>query len=256
MHVCAPVVHDVTPEAQVLGLPVQDCPAVQATHAPEPSHTWLVPQTEPAERLPKSVQTEAPVAQLVMPVLHGVGLVVQLALAVHAPQVPAPSQTMLVPQLAPAVLLPPSVQVCVPVEQLVMPFLQGFVFVVHDWPALHAAQVPTLLQTMPTPQLVPGVLLVPSLHVVTLPEEQVVVPFLHGLLLPVQVWFAMQAPQKPLPSHSWPPVQVAVGGLFMPSMHTEAPVVHEVTPLRQTDGLFVHAIPAVHGTQVPVPLQT
>ena len=41
-----------------------------------------------------------------------------------------------------------------------------------------------------------------------------------------------------------------------PSTQTDWPVVQDVTPFRQTDGLPVQAIPAVHGTQVPVPLQT
>jgi hypothetical protein len=60
-HVCAPVAHDVTPLEQRFGLPVHDEPAVQATHAPLPSQTWLVPQAVPADRLPKSRQTDAPV---------------------------------------------------------------------------------------------------------------------------------------------------------------------------------------------------
>jgi hypothetical protein len=34
------------------------------------------------------------------------------------------------------------------------------------------------------------------------------------------------------------------------------PVTHDVTPFRQTDGLVVHAVPAVHDTQMPVPLHT
>jgi hypothetical protein len=65
-----------------------------------------------------------------------------------------------------------------------------------------------------------------------------------------------QAPQNPLPSHSWPPVQGVVDDLGVPSMQVEAPVRHEVTPLRQIDGLVVQAWPAVHDTQVPLPLQT
>jgi len=67
---------------------------------------------------------------------------------------------------------------------------------------------------------------------------------------------ATQAPQKPLPSQFGPPGQVADGGLGAPSTHAEVPVTHDVTPSRQTDGLVVHAVPAVQGTQVPVPLHT
>jgi len=51
--------------------------------------TMLAPQPLPAERLPKSRQTCVPVAQFVMPVLHGVGLVVQFVLAVQTPHIPA-----------------------------------------------------------------------------------------------------------------------------------------------------------------------
>jgi hypothetical protein len=39
-------------------------------------------------------------------------------------------------------------------------------------------------------------------------------------------------------------------------MHVDAPVTQDVTPLRQIDGLAVHAWLAVHDTQVPVPLHT
>ena len=49
---------------------------------------------------------------------------------------------------------------------------------------------------------------------------------------------------------------MAVDGLFPPSMQSDAPVSHEVIPSRQIDGLVVQAVPAVHATQVPAPLQT
>src|SRR5215831_3717926 len=39
-------------------------------------------------------------------------------------------------------------------------------------------------------------------------------------------------------------------------MQTDAPVVQDVTPFRQIDGLVVQAVPAVQATQVPLPLQT
>lgn len=74
----APVAHEVRPSRHVLGLPVHAWPAVQLTHAPEPLHTWLVPQTVPAGLLPLSVQTGAPVMHEITPVLQPVGLAVQL----------------------------------------------------------------------------------------------------------------------------------------------------------------------------------
>jgi len=126
---------------------------------------------------------------------------------------------------------------------------------VHGWPALQAEQAPLPSHTMPTPQLVPAAVFAPSVQVVAVPL-QVVLPCLHGLGLLVQLWFATQAPQKPLPSHICPPVHVAVAGLFVPSMQVDAPVTQDVTPLRQIDGLVVHAWLAVHDTQVPVPLHT
>jgi hypothetical protein len=63
-------------------------------------------------------------------------------------------------------------------------------------------------------------------------------------------------PQNPLPSQFGPPGQVADIGLLAPSMQVDAPVVQDVMPSRQTDGFVVHAVPAVHATQVPLPLQT
>jgi hypothetical protein len=220
-----------------------------------PSQTLLVPQPVPAERLPKSWQTGAPVWQLTIPVLHTVGFVAQFAFAVHAPQAPLPSQTRLVPQLVPAALLAPSVQVWAPVAHDVIPLLHGLVLVVHGWPALQETQPPTPSQTLPTPQPVPAAVFAPSVQVVMLPL-QVVFPCLQAVGLPVQLWFAVHTPQNPLPSHIGPPGHVAVLGLFVPSTQTDAPVSHEVTPFRQTDGLVVQAVPAEHGTQVPLPLQT
>src|SRR5262245_25837368 len=161
----------------------------------------LAPQAVPADRLPKSVQTGAPVAQLTMPVLHGVGFVVQFAFAVQATQAPLLLHTMFVPQLVPAGSLASSAQVWAPVAHEVVPVLQAPGLVEHGCPLAQAAHVPLPSQTMPTPQLVPGVRLVPSAQVVPPPPGQLVVPCLHAVGLPVQVWPATQAPQNPLPSH-------------------------------------------------------
>src|SRR4051812_7489577 len=190
-----------------------------------------------------------------MPVLHGFGLVVQFVLAAHATHIPEALQTMSAPQPDPAGLLAASAQVCAPVAHDVVPALHGLGLVAHDWPAAHAKQAPFPSQTWPTPQAVPGLRLIPSPQLVTLPP-QLVVPCLQAVGLPVQLWPATHAPQKPLPSHSWPFVHVAVASFGAPSIQTEAPVVQAVTPLRQTDGLAVHAVPAVHDTQTPLPLQT
>jgi len=166
MQVCAPVAHDVTPSEQGFGLPVHACPAVQATQAPLPSQTWLVPQVDPAERLPKSRHTAAPVWQLVIPVLQGVGFEVQFAFAVQATQVPLPLQTMLVPQPVPPALFASSAQVWAPVAHDVMPALHAFGLVAHDCPEAQATQAPLPSQTMPTPQAVPAALFAPSVQLV------------------------------------------------------------------------------------------
>src|SRR6185503_4002502 len=100
------------------------------------------PQALPGERLPKSEQTGAPVWHLMMPVLQGVGLFAQLAFAVHAPQVPLPSQTMLVPHVVPAILLAPSVHVWVPVAHDDVPLLHGLGLVAHGWLGLQVTQAP------------------------------------------------------------------------------------------------------------------
>jgi hypothetical protein len=146
-HVCAPVAHDVTPAKHAPGLPVQDCPATQAMQAPLPSHTMPLPQAVPADLLPKSRQACVPVAQLVMPVLHGVGFVAQFAFAVHAPQVPFPSHTMFVPQLVPPGLLSTSTQVWAPVVHDVVPLMQTLGLPVQACPAAHATHAPAPPQT-------------------------------------------------------------------------------------------------------------
>src|SRR5687768_4293687 len=144
------------PAKHAPGLPVHDCPATQAMQAPLPSHTMPLPQAVPADLLPKSRQICVPVAQLVTPVLHGVGFVVQFAFAAHAPQVPFPSHTMFVPQLVPPGLLLSSTQVWAPVAHDVVPFLQTVGLPVQACPAAHATQAPAPSQTWPTPQLAPA----------------------------------------------------------------------------------------------------
>jgi hypothetical protein len=186
IHVCVPVAQEVMPAKHAPGLPVQACPAVQAEHTPLPSQTMPVPHAVPADRLPKSRHTAAPVTQLMMPVLHGVGFVVQFVLAVHATQAPSASQTMFVPQLVPAGLLAPSAQVCAPVAHDVVPSLHAPGLPVQGWPDAHSTHMPVGLQTWPTPQLEPAALFAPSLQVVAVPVHDVM-PCLHapGLLVHV-----------------------------------------------------------------------
>lgn len=145
----APVEHDVTPTLQRWpGLVSHDRLAVQATQVPALLHTMFVPQDVPVVSWVLLLQTMVPVLQLVMPVKQGFGLLVQLWLGVHAPQVPLPSQTWFVPQLVPADLLVlPSTHFMAPVVHDVVPFLQTLGLVVHELPAVHATQMPLPLQT-------------------------------------------------------------------------------------------------------------
>jgi hypothetical protein len=81
----------------------------------------LVPQLTPGDLLPPSMQVMPPLEQEVSPFLHAPGLVPQAIPAVHEAQLPAPSQTMLAPQLAPGVFGVPFTHVDEPVEQDAMP---------------------------------------------------------------------------------------------------------------------------------------
>jgi len=47
--VMAPVEQELVPVLQLVGLPVHDWPAVQATHMPVPLQTMLVPQLTPGD---------------------------------------------------------------------------------------------------------------------------------------------------------------------------------------------------------------
>src|SRR5438034_1009157 len=133
-----------------------------------------------------------------MPVKQGFGFVVQAWFAVQAPQLPFPSQTRLVPQLRPPILLLPSTQVWAPVAQENVPFLQTLGLVVQEPPAVHETQVPEPLQTKFVPQLTPGALFVSSAQVWA-PLEQEVAPFLQMLGLVAQAPPAVQAMQPPEP---------------------------------------------------------
>jgi hypothetical protein len=168
----------------MLGLPVQAPPAVQETHAPAPLQTMLVPQLTPAALLPPSTQVCEPLEQEVVPVLQMLGLVVQEAPAVQETHMPVPLQTMFMPQVVPAGVLPPSMQVIAPLEHEVVPVLQAVGLPVHDWPAVHETHEPAPLQTLSVPQLTPGALLLPSLQVIA-PVEHEVVPLMQMLGLPV-----------------------------------------------------------------------
>lgn len=125
-----PATHTGRPEPQVI-VPVlqgfvgwQVMPSVHEPQVPA-LHTLFVPHEVPGETLPVSVQTMEPVEHDVVPVLHMfVGW--QVVPLVQATQLPA-LQTLLVPHDVPFVTLPLSVHTDVPLWQVVVPVLQGFV---------------------------------------------------------------------------------------------------------------------------------
>src|SRR4051812_14999402 len=157
--VWVPVMQDVVPFLHWFGLAVQEAPAVHATQVPAVLHTMLVPQGVPAAFCVLLLHTIVPVAQLVIPVKQRFGFMLQVWFAVHVPQLPLPSQTMLDPQVTPPVLLLPSTQVWVPVAQELTPFLQKVGFEAQEPPAVQATQAPAPSQTMLVPQPVPAALL-------------------------------------------------------------------------------------------------
>jgi hypothetical protein len=92
-----------------------------------------------------STQVCAPVLHAVRPCLQAVGFVVQELPAVHATQLPPLLHTMPMPQGVPGEAVAAlSTHCAVPLEQLVMPALQGLGFPVHAVPCMHEPQFPAL----------------------------------------------------------------------------------------------------------------
>jgi hypothetical protein len=179
----------------------------------------------------------------------------QEAPAVHETQVPPPSQTMFMPQLVPADLVVPSIQVMAPVEQEVVPFLQLFGLPEQVWLGVHPTQPPEPLQTMLVPQLTPGDLLVPSTHTMT-PVVQEFIPLRQGFELPVQDVPAVQETHPPAPLQTMLVPQLVPAIFGLPFAHVDMPVEHDAVPLKQTPGLPVQLCPGVHMPQNPCPSQT
>jgi hypothetical protein len=74
----APVVQEIVPFLQKVGLVVHAMPDVQETHAPALLQTRLTPQLAPGPFGSWLLQTIVPLLQLVTPVKQGSGLLVQL----------------------------------------------------------------------------------------------------------------------------------------------------------------------------------
>jgi hypothetical protein len=228
----------------LLGL--QLIPIVHATHVPPP-HTMFVPQEVPSGWLPVAPHTIVPVVHTFAPVLHGfVGW--QPVPAVQAAQVPL-LHTMLTPHDVPFGLLPDSAHVDMPVVHVVTPFLQGFVGG-QLVPGVQPEHAP-LLQTWLVPHDVPFALLPVSAHTIV-PVAHEFVPVLH-VLPGWQLVPAVQAAHVPL-LQTWLVPHDVPFALLPVSAHTDAPVTHDVVPVRH---MFVgwQLAADVHATHAPL-LQT
>ncbi|HSN91447.1 MAG TPA: hypothetical protein VLS93_09480, partial [Anaeromyxobacteraceae bacterium] len=119
---------------------------------------------------------------------------------------------------------------------------------------MQALQTPAL-QTMFVPQVVPFGLAAPSTHV-CVPVAQDVVPSWQSVSgFVVQAIPAVQETHAPALQTMFVPQLVPFGSSVVVLTHTEVPVSHEVTPVRQGSGSVAQASPAVQETQVPA-LQT
>jgi hypothetical protein len=254
-HVCEPVAQEVSWTVHEFA-GVQSTPAVQATHAPLPLQTKLVPQVVPAAfGVAVLSQVCEPVAQEKTPSTHGFGLVAQAPPAVQATHDPA-LQTWSVPQLVPfGSGVAVSTHVCVPLAHDVVPVRHGSGFVMQAAPATQPTQLPPL-QTRFEPQVVPFGSGAAALSTQTdVPVEQEVMPVRHGAGFVAQVWPAVHATQAP-PLQTWSVPQEVPLGMDVPlSTHVVEPVAQEVTPARQAVGFVPQASPAVQPVHTP-PLQT
>lgn len=257
LHTVVPVPQVVVPCRQTLGLPPHAWPAVQLPQKPAPSHTWPLPQLVPAPFGAPSTHVCVPVVQEVTPLAHAaLGLVLHDAPLTQLMQLAALLQTWLVPQLVPAALGVESRHTGAPVVQEMAPFAHAALgLVLQLCPAVQLTQLPALLQTWLLPQLVPGALALPFSQVRP-PVAQDATPVKQGLGLVLQLPPAVHATHSPAGLHTWLVPQLLPTALGAESRHTDAPVMHEVTPVRHESGLVVHGCPDVQPTHWPLGLHT
>ena len=212
-------------------------------------------QPLPSTTGPKGVQTGAPLEQVVRPWWQALAGGTQLVLATHEVQLPEGAQTRFAPHGVPASSpVPVSVQLKVPVEQVLRPWwqtLSGGQLVL----ATHALQLPEGAQTRFAPHGVPASTSSEVSVQSEAPVEQLVAP--RWQMLPGrQPTFAVQATQAPAEEQTWlvPQAVPASVGTEV-STHAEAPVAQLVAPWWQ--GLLGAQVTlAVHAAQVPLDVQT
>ncbi len=200
-------------------------PAVQAPHVPL-SQTLFVPHDVPLATFPVSPQTEVPVTQEVVPVLHAL-LGWQLTPAVQEPQVPL-SHTLFVPQVVPLERFCPVSEQVIAGEQTVMPAWQAL-DAVQASPAVQATHAPAL-QTMLVPHEVP-LATFPDCVQTGAPLLQTVVPVWQGALEIEQLAPAWQLTQLPVaPQTLFVPQLVPAETSFPLSLQTGVPVEQASVP--------------------------
>lgn len=151
-------------------------------------------------------------------------------------------------------LLLPSTHTGLPVAQLMVPFRQAaFGFVVHEAPALQAAQAPAL-QT-PVGQVVPFALLLPSTHT-ALPDAQLMMPLRQAALgFVVHAAPSLQALHEP--ALQTPPEQTVPFDFALPSTQVGVPLPHSIVPFLQAlFGFVVQEAPCVQATHWSSELHT
>jgi hypothetical protein len=193
------VLHFVEPE-EAHGHPKAAEPSVghpgMMAHAPP---TQILPGAhgivDESGTFPVAPQTEAPVAQLVWPVLHTSLLGVQAVPAVQVTQVPL-LHTRSAPQVVPlSWFVARSVQLGVPAEQLRLPLWHGEAVGVHAELLAQATQAPAL-HTWLLPQLDPS-LAFPVCVQTDLPVVHDVLPALHVVPVGAQSTFSVHARHAP-----------------------------------------------------------
>lgn len=205
-----------------------------------------------------SKQVCAPVVQLVRPAWHAFAGV-HASPAVHATQAPAPSQTLFVPHIAPAVTFPDGAQVPGgPEAQLSLPVLQTLVVPMakeHEESAVHAPQFPAPSHTRFVPQLAPAALFDDSMQAPGGFERQLRWPFLHAFA-GLQASAATHPTHAPVASQTWfTPQEVPTVVSACVSAQTGCPVLQASWPTWQAwlvpsaPGLQLE--PAAQAPQVP-----
>jgi hypothetical protein len=156
---------------------------------------------------------------------------------------------MLVPHDAPLETFPDSVQTGAPVSQAVVPVRHGLPLTLQVAPAVQPTQLPVEPQTLFVPQLVPAARSVPLSLQTGVPVVQVSAPRWQGFV-GTQLAPSAQATHCSA-RQTIPAPQEVPFGWSPDSVQTEAPVAHEIVPVRQGLPDGEQAPPAIQVTQAP-----